>query len=103
MKTIDLSAQEIAVRPIVETADIRGAHRMLGIKEVCYLVPYSKRHIDRLVAKGMFPAPIFLSENRRAWRASAVIQFLRDREAAGQHKRNYSTKKRSMENIEKAA
>lgn len=87
MKTLDLDAREIAVRPIEETADARGVHRMLGIKEVCALVPYSTRHLDRLIRKGLFPAPIFLSENRRAWRASAVAQFIRERETLGQHKR----------------
>jgi hypothetical protein len=30
-------------------------------------IPFSKNHIRRLVAKGKFPAPFYLSERRPAW------------------------------------
>lgn len=72
-----------------------GLHRLLSIKEVCEVVPLSTRQIDRLVRQGLFPEPIFISANRRAWPEPRIKAFVRERELLGQTRRSYSTRKRS--------
>lgn len=69
-----------------------GLHRLLSIKEVCAVVPLSARQIDRLVRQGLFPAPFFISANRRAWPEPKIRDFLRERELRGQCRRTYSTR-----------
>ncbi|MFT3731142.1 MAG: AlpA family phage regulatory protein [Hyphomicrobium sp.] len=73
-------------------ANIPGLHRMLSIKEVREVVPLSTRQIDRLIRQGLFPEPIFISPNRRAWAEPKIRQFLRERELSGQSRRAYSTR-----------
>ena len=69
-----------------------GLHRLLSIKEVRDVVPLSTRQIDRLVRQGLFPKPIFISANRRAWPEPRIREFVRERELLGQTRRAYSTR-----------
>lgn len=103
-KTIDLTAQEISEQPMIERypVDHSELHRMLSIKEVCSCIPYSRRHIGRLVRKGLFPQPIFLTSKTRVWREDAVIQFIRKCEASGpplrRNLRNVTTSGKETDN-----
>jgi prophage regulatory protein len=36
--------------------------------------PYTRRHTDRLVKQGKFPAPINVGENKRAWIEEEIDQ-----------------------------
>lgn len=93
---IELTAREISSRSLAASlADSPGLHRMLSIKEVRERVPLSTRQIDRLIKQGDFPAPIFISPNRRAFIAHHVEKWQREKETLAQHKRNYSTKKKA--------
>jgi hypothetical protein len=48
-----------------------------------YGVPkYSRVHIRRLVADGLFPRPVMLSPNRIAWRKSEVAAWKASRPSA---------------------
>lgn len=86
-------AEHSPVRALHETlATQPGLHRLLSIKEVRELVPLSTRQIDRLVNQGLFPAPIFISPNRRAWLEHRIKEFVRERELLGQTRRSYSTR-----------
>ena len=40
----------------------------------------SRATINRKVATGDFPAPIYISERRKAWKESAVRQWMVDQE-----------------------
>jgi prophage regulatory protein len=42
----------------------------------------SRATINRKVAAGDFPAPIYISERRKAWKESAVRQWMAEREVA---------------------
>lgn len=44
------------------------------------LTTLSRATINRKVAKGEFPAPIYISERRKAWKASAVRGWMTERE-----------------------
>jgi prophage regulatory protein len=44
-------------------------------------INYSRAHLWRLEAAGKFPWRIYLSQQRVAWRASEVFQWLADRAA----------------------
>lgn len=48
--------------------------RALGVR-------YSRVHLRRLTAKGRFPAPIQLSDNRIAWRLTDLERWLASRAA----------------------
>jgi predicted DNA-binding transcriptional regulator AlpA len=68
--------------------------RMIGIAEVRHLMAgMSVRQIDRLIDAGRFPAPTFLSPNRRAWRFRTIVEFLNQLESAGRSKRACPTRK----------
>ena len=46
-------------------------------------VRYCRLHINRLVAAGQFPAPVRLSANRIAWRASEIDAWIASRPTRG--------------------
>lgn len=93
---LELPAQEISSQALeASVADSPGLHRMLTMKDLQEFVPYSARHIDRLVEKGEFPAPLYISPNRRIWLEPEVRAWQREKALIGQHKRNYSTKKKA--------
>jgi prophage regulatory protein len=43
-------------------------------------IPFSKNHIRRLVAKGKFPAPFYMSERRPAWSEAQLDAWIIERE-----------------------
>ena len=45
-------------------------------------IQFVPNHIRRLVKKGRFPAPFYLSERRPAWTEAALDAFIDEREAA---------------------
>jgi excisionase family DNA binding protein len=54
----------------------------LDAEQVGALLGCSGRHVQRLAARGLFPAPIALGALRR-WPRSAVLAWLAERSAAG--------------------
>jgi predicted DNA-binding transcriptional regulator AlpA len=44
------------------------------------LTTLSRATINRKVAKGEFPPPIYISERRKAWKASALREWMVDQE-----------------------
>lgn len=84
---IELTAQEISRRSLEMSV---GLQRMLTDKELGEQVPISSRHRDRLIEKGEFPAPIYISPNRRVWFEQDIIAWQRERAAIGQRKRSFS-------------
>jgi prophage regulatory protein len=44
-------------------------------------VPFSRNHVQRLIKQKLFPEGVWLSANRRAWRRSEIIEWLRSRSA----------------------
>ena len=100
MSEISLTAVEVSSRLIdrpPEFGEVLDLHRMIGIAEVRLLMAnMSVKQIDRLIEKGQCPKPTFISPNRRSWRLQAWLEYLNRCEALGQHKRNYSTKKKAV-------
>lgn len=50
--------------------------RLLSPKRVCEEVSFSRATLDRLVAAGEFPAPIRITQNRLAYSAEAVENWI---------------------------
>ncbi len=48
--------------------------------DVSRITTLSRATINRKVAKGEMPPPIYISERRKAWRESAVRQWMDERE-----------------------
>jgi hypothetical protein len=38
-------------------------------------IPYCRLHVNRLMARGEFPAAIWLSANRKVWRLTDIERF----------------------------
>ena len=53
--------------------------RLLSPKKVCEEVSFSRATLDRLVAAGQFPAPIRITQNRLAYSAEAVENWIADK------------------------
>ena len=58
---------------------IQPGERFLLIGDVLKLVPLSKPRIYALIAKGLFPEQVHLSENRVAWIESEILAWLNAR------------------------
>lgn len=53
---------------------------VLSMAQVRATVTYSASQIYRMIAAGTFPAPVRLGPGRVAWRRSAVVGWLDERE-----------------------
>jgi prophage regulatory protein len=56
--------------------------RYLTASAVAELTTLSRATIERKVRSGEMPPPIYISERRKAWRESAVRQWMAECEAA---------------------
>ena len=56
--------------------------RYLNTAAVSALTTLSRATIDRKVACGEMPRPIYISQRRKAWRESAILAWMAEREAA---------------------
>jgi prophage regulatory protein len=56
--------------------------RFLTASAVAELTTLSRATIERKVRAGDMPAPIYISERRKAWKESAVRQWMAQMEAA---------------------
>jgi prophage regulatory protein len=56
--------------------------RYLTVAAVSAITTLSRATIERKVAAGEMPSPIYISQRRKAWRESAVRQWMADRETA---------------------
>jgi prophage regulatory protein len=56
--------------------------RYLTAAAVAELTTLSRATIERKVASGDMPAPIYISERRKAWKESAIRDWMAQREAA---------------------
>jgi len=70
-----VAAQGPAPRQVREDAvsasEIFVTQKQLPLYGICY----SKAHLPRLVKAGVFPQPVALSPNRRAWRLSDLLAW----------------------------
>jgi prophage regulatory protein len=57
--------------------------RLLGWSQLQPLIPFTRQHIGRLEAKGLFPKRRRLSANRVAWLESEVQAWLDSRQLGG--------------------
>ncbi|PWG68046.1 hypothetical protein DF186_25900, partial [Enterococcus hirae] len=53
--------------------------RLLTMKEVLELIPYSQPHIYRLIKEGKFPKQIRLGPNKVAWFEADILKWLEDK------------------------
>ena len=56
--------------------------RYLTTSAVAEITTLSRATIERKVRSGEMPAPIYISERRKAWKASTIQQLMAEREAA---------------------
>ncbi len=66
--------KHFATRPITED------DRLILESEVQERVPLHRSTIYRKVQNGTFPAPIRIAANRNAWRLSAILRWIAERE-----------------------
>jgi prophage regulatory protein len=55
--------------------------RYLTVSAVSDLTTLSRATIERKVRSGEMPPPIYISERRKAWKASSIQQWMAEREA----------------------
>lgn len=53
--------------------------RLITMKELTELLPYTPQYIRRMVKEGNFPRHIQLTENRIAWLRREVEAWIRDK------------------------
>jgi prophage regulatory protein len=63
------------------TSPVTEDDRLILEPEVLARVPFHRTTIYRKVQTGTFPAPIRIAANRNAWRLSAILAWIADREA----------------------
>lgn len=63
--------------PAIQAADLDEGP-LLRLREVERITTLDQKTIDRLVAQERFPAPVQLSERRRAWKRRDVRDWLAD-------------------------
>lgn len=56
--------------------------RYLTALAVAELTTLSRATIERKVVAGEMPSPIYISQRRKAWKESAIRQWMAEREAA---------------------
>jgi len=56
--------------------------RYLTASAVAEITTLSRATIERKVRTGDMPAPIYISERRKAWKESAIRDWMAEREAA---------------------
>jgi predicted DNA-binding transcriptional regulator AlpA len=65
----------------VELPAVFALRLFLNTREVLSLVPFSRKTLQRMVARGKFPPAVMLSTHVRAWRTKDVLEWLNAREA----------------------
>ena len=55
--------------------DKLGPRRMLSETQVLAIVPVSPTTLWRMVKRGKFPAPVFISPNKKVWFENEVIAW----------------------------
>lgn len=53
--------------------------KAIRLREVCSRIGMSRTHVYRLVGRGLFPAPVRLSERVSVWREADVNGWLRQK------------------------
>jgi len=48
---------------------------MVAHSQLPELVPFNLEHIDTLVERKQFPAPLFIGPKKRAWLASELVEW----------------------------
>jgi prophage regulatory protein len=61
--------------------------RAIRLSEVANLIGLSRSHIYRLVERGLFPAPVRLSDRVTVWREADVQNWLAEKFAGAQRHR----------------
>lgn len=54
--------------------------KLIPMKDLRKLIPYSSTHIYRLIKQNKFPKPIRLGVNRVAWKSSDIEAWIEERE-----------------------
>jgi prophage regulatory protein len=76
-------AEDIAV---LEKAGLR---RMLGEKEILQFLPVSTVTLWRMVKRGEFPPPTFITANKKIWWADEVQKWQSEVDGRGRGGRNH--------------
>ena len=58
---------------------IANSERALRSPDVCHQTGISRTHLYRLVSKGLFPAPVKLSDRVTVWREADVQSWLAEK------------------------
>jgi predicted DNA-binding transcriptional regulator AlpA len=80
-----------AISPATEDDRLILEHELLA------RVPFHRSTIYRKAKDGTFPAPIRIAANRNAWRLSAVLRWMAEREANPVEVRPYFGRKKKPE------
>lgn len=60
-------------------ADPLAAMRVLTMRQLLEVIPYTPQHIYRLEAAGKFPKRIRIGANRVAWRHADILKWVTER------------------------
>ena len=61
------------------TSDPLAAMRVLTMRQLQGLIPYTPQHIYRLETAGKFPKRIRIGANRVAWRQADILKWVAER------------------------
>jgi len=67
--------------------------RILSTAELLEKVPLHRATVYRMVEEGRFPKPIQLTKSRIGWRWSAILEWLAEREAHPEKRREFFVKR----------
>jgi prophage regulatory protein len=72
-----------------------GLRRMLSEREVLAIVPVSPVTLWRMVKRGEFPSPTFLSANKKCWWLDEVVKWQQQIDGRGRGRRHHPTRSKS--------
>jgi prophage regulatory protein len=72
-----------------------GLRRMLSEKQVLEIVPVSPVTLWRMVKRGEFPSPTFLSPNKKFWWLDEISKWQQQIDGRGRGRRHHPTSSRS--------
>lgn len=62
-----------------KTIEFKPSDRILTMKKILELVPYSRAHIYRLIKTGQFPTQVRLGANRIGWLESEICDWISEK------------------------
>ena len=77
MKTAQLDLELFDAERAVADIELRRGQELISYEDLSLFgIPYSRQHIQRLIAGEIFPKPVRIGLNRVAFRRSDILKFI---------------------------